>query len=376
MDRESKRLARTRGVALLATVILHSLLVFWALSQNALTVPVISIQALQVVVIEKPMTSRVGVELSPLQMPQLKPVLATAAIPSLNIPVEPLPPQAAGSEETPDTNASVAASNGIPSTSSDGSGAASNGEAEDISVARRVQAIYSDASVKAHEQGYVTVGLLIDEHGAVRKVQVVQSSGFRRLDQSAIDALRQWTFKRVAAAPRRPTWATIRYGFHLVSFNAHDLSAITLTLLPYQPELAEQIRDAALPAAVTTGLKPRAGAALLRLIEAIQTDAPTVGRDLSGPQAPVQLVIKLGAVKSVNFLNFEKHGLEVDVAHRSLASRRPVEKSQWEVYRVAQNGGTSEWLLQVTPDGSISAAQALICPSEQSGCPREPGEPQ
>lgn len=372
MDRESKRLTRTRAAALLATAILHGLLVFWALSLTPLTIPAIPIQSLQVVLVEKPVRSRAALELSPLQMTQLKPVALPVATPSFNIPIEPPPPQAVAVEATPDTNASIVASNGAPSISSEGSGSASNGEGEDIIVAHRVQPIYSDASVSAREQGYVTVGMLIDAHGVVREAQVVQSSGFRRLDQSALKALRQWTFNRVTDAKREPTWITFRYGFHLASSRALDLSHITLALLPYEPELAEQIRAAALPVAMAAALKPRGGAALLRLIEAIQTASPTITRDFPGPQPPVQLVIKLGAVKSIHFLNFASHGLEFDIAHEPRANSRRAEKSQWELYRISQKGGTSEWLLEVAASGLIITAQALSCASEEDGVTKCP----
>lgn len=360
MDGESKRLTKTRAAALLGTFALHALIIIWALSLNALTIPTTPTAAIEVVVVEKSAVTRAAEKLSPLQMTELTPTLLPVATPKLNIPAEPPPPQALASEETSESNVSVVASNGAPSISSNGSGAASAGEGDDITVAHRVQPIYSDASVRAREQGYVVVGLLIDEHGRVRKTQVVQSSGFRRLDQSAVDALRQWTFKRAAGTSAGRAWTTFRYGFHLASSNGLDLSTITLALLPYDPPLAEQIRIAAIPIVATKTPNPRGAAALRRLITAIQTAAPTVGLDL-GPQAPIQLVIKLGAVKSIQFLGLENHGLDVnaiDKASRANSQRPP--ESQWELYIVTQQGGTSEWLIDVTSNGVINAAQGMI----------------
>jgi TonB family protein len=369
---ESNRLTKNRVAVVLGTVLVHGLIIIWALSIRAFTTSAISAQAIQVLIVDKPPRSRADEKLSALQMNQLKPVLLPMAIPHLDIPAELPPPQALASEETSESNVSVVASNGAPSISSNGSGTASNGEG-DITVAHRVQPIYSDASVKAREQGYVVVGLLIDEHGRVRKTKVVQSSGFSRLDQSAVAALRQWTFTRIDGAPSGPAWTTFRYGFHLASSsNGLDLSAVTLALLPYDPALAEQIRGAALPIAVTKAPKPHGAAALRRLIATIQTAAPTVGRDFPGPQAPVQLVVRLGAVKSIQFLGFESHGLEVDSATQpAVANPQRSQDSQWELYKVTQKGGTSEWLLDVTRNGSITAAQALTCASEQTAidCP-------
>jgi TonB family protein len=214
------------------------------------------------------------------------------------------------------------------------------------------------------------VGLLIDAHGAVRKAQVVQTSGFRRLDQSAVDALRQWTFKRAGGAAASLTWTTFRYGFHLASSNATDLSAINLALLQYEPALAEQIRASALPIVATNARKPHGAAALRRLIADIQTAAPTVGRTFLGPQGPVQLVVKLGVVKSIQFLGFESHGLDVNAD--PAANPQHSQDSQWELYEVTQTGGTSEWLLDVSRNGVINTAQAVIGTPDHNGmigCP-------
>jgi hypothetical protein len=123
---------------------------------------------------------------------------------------------------------------------------------------------------------------------------------------------------------------------------------------------------------VTKTPKPNGAAALRRFIAAIQTAAPTVGRDFPGPQAPVQLVVILGAVKSIQFLGFESHGLEVDSATQPATSNpQHLQNSQWELYKVTQKGGTSEWLLDVTRNGLITTAQALTCASEQTAidCP-------
>jgi hypothetical protein len=75
----------------------------------------------------------------------------------------------------------------------------------------------------------------------------------------------------------------------------------------------------------------------------------------------VQLVIRLGAVKSIQFLGLENHGLDVnaiDKASRANSQRPP--ESQWELYKVTQQGGTSEWLIDVTSNGVINAAQGMI----------------
>src|ERR1700733_281235 len=370
MDRESKRLSKTRAAALLGTVLIHGLIIILALSINVVTNTAIPTQAIQVLSIHKPSRLHGDEKLSALQMNWLKPDPLLLAIPHINIPP---PPQAVASEETADSNASVVASNGVAPMPSSGSGT-SNTDSGDINVAHRVQPIYSDASVKAREQGYVVAGMLIDEQGLVRKVQVVKSSGFRRLDQSVVDALRQWTFTRKAGVPPSRTWTTFAYGFHLATSNALDLSSVTLAILPYDPALDEQIRAAAVPVVAAQTRKHHGAAALRRLIAAIQTAAPTVGRDFQ-VQAPLrpQMVVKLGAVKSIQFLGLESHGLDVNAVNQiTAANSQPSEESQWELYKVTQKGGTSEWLIDVTRGGLIRTAQALTFAPDQGGvigCP-------
>jgi TonB family protein len=366
LDRESKRLTKTRMAALLGTVLVHGLMIMWALSVNEFMPIAIPSQTIHLLAIDRPPRLPRDEKLSALQMNWVKPDPWPLAIAYVKIPAEPPPPQAVASEETAPSIAAVVASDGVVSTPSSGSGD-SNTDSSDITVAHRVQPLYSDASVRAREQGYVVAGLLIDEHGHVRKVQVVQSSGFRRLDQSVVDALRQWTFTRKDGAPPSPTWTTFTYGFHLASSYVRDLFTVDLALLPYDPALAEQIRAAAVPPDARTR-KPHGEAALRRLITAIRTVAQTDDRDIQ-----VQLVIKFGAVRSIRFIGLENHGLDVNAVNQINATNsQRSEESQWELYRVTQKGGTSDWLIDVTRGGMISMAQGILCvpdPDELVGCP-------
>jgi TonB family protein len=371
MDRDLKRLTKARAAALITTLAVHGLMIMWALSVDAF-LPNVTPQTIQLLAIDMPPRLHRDEKLSALQMNWVKPDPLPLAIPNVKIPAEPPPPQAVASEETAPSTAAVVASDGAVSTPSNGSGD-SNTDSSDITVAHRVQPVYSAASVQAREQGYVAAGLLIDEHGVVLKVRVVQSSGFRRLDQSVVDALRQWTFTRKDGALLSRVWTKFTYGFHLATSNSVNLSSITLTLLPYDPALAEQIRAAAVTAAARTRM-PHGAAALGRLIAAIQTAAPTVGRDFEvQDELRPQLVIKLGAVRSIQFIGLESHGLDVNAANQvSATNSQHSEESQWELYKVTQKRGTSAWLIDVTRSGLISSAQAMICRSEQDemlGCP-------
>jgi TonB family protein len=365
--RASNRTYSSRGIALVIVVALHGMIIY-LLATHKIAIGSPGAPPVLVTIIEQSRRPAVQLRIPALALtaPKLSPIATPEA--AVEMP-QTLAPQALLSGQDPDVVASTVASDehGVPS----GAYAAApnlGDEVSGITVAHRVQPIYSDASVRAKEQGYVSVALLIDEHGRVRKVEVVKSSGFRRLDQSVVDALRQWTFARNAEVSRSiPAWTTFQYGFHLASSAGLDLSTISLTLVPYDPALAEQIGAAAAPVVAAQTPKPSGTAALRRLIAAIREVAPSVSRDFRGPPPPVQLVAKLGAVRSIQFLRFESRGLEFDEVKQVVAPpSRNSRESQWELYKVTQQWGESEWLIAVTRSGIITDAQALTC---ESVCP-------
>ena len=66
--------------------------------------------------------------------------------------------------------------------------------AQDLKTANRVDPIYPPASRRAGEQGTVRLKVLVDTSGRASNVQVTQGSGFPRLDQAAMEAVRKWRF--------------------------------------------------------------------------------------------------------------------------------------------------------------------------------------
>lgn len=54
---------------------------------------------------------------------------------------------------------------------------------------------YPSASRRAKEQGRVMLAIHIDERGRVTEARVHRSSGYRRLDQAALDAVRHWRYQ-------------------------------------------------------------------------------------------------------------------------------------------------------------------------------------
>jgi protein TonB len=67
--------------------------------------------------------------------------------------------------------------------------------AKDLKTANRVDPTYPPASRRAGEQGTVRLKVLVGTNGRASNVEVSQSSGFPRLDQAAVEAVRKWRFE-------------------------------------------------------------------------------------------------------------------------------------------------------------------------------------
>jgi hypothetical protein len=132
--------------------------------------------------------------------------------------------------------------------------------------------------------------------------------------------------------------------------------------------VAEQIRAAAVPIVGTQIPTPNGADALRRLIATIQAVAPRYDRGLWGPRPAIKLLAEWGAVQSILFLGMESRGLDVDEAKQVIdPNPRNSQESRWELYKVTQQGGVSEWLIAVTRNGVIRNAQALTCPTSCPG---------
>jgi TonB family protein len=62
------------------------------------------------------------------------------------------------------------------------------------SVVRRVNPFYPESARRKHEQGTVTLYAIIEGDGSVSNLRVVQSAG-AELDQAALSAVAQWTYR-------------------------------------------------------------------------------------------------------------------------------------------------------------------------------------
>lgn len=88
----------------------------------------------------------------------------------------------------PAENAVPASENAIAATEATGA------VAQDLKASNRVEPTYPSASRRAGEEGTVRLKVLVDEKGRPRDVTVANSSGFPRLDQAAMEAVRKWRF--------------------------------------------------------------------------------------------------------------------------------------------------------------------------------------
>ena len=53
---------------------------------------------------------------------------------------------------------------------------------------------YPASAKRLGEAGTVTLRVLVNPHGRAESVEVERSSGYRRLDRAALDAVRKWKF--------------------------------------------------------------------------------------------------------------------------------------------------------------------------------------
>ena len=85
-----------------------------------------------------------------------------------------------------------------------------------LQVTRRVEPTYPSASRRAGEQGVAVFSVLVDPSGHPQTVKVQNSSGYDRLDQAAMEAIRHWTFNpAVRESQKVAAWTSVRVKFQL-----------------------------------------------------------------------------------------------------------------------------------------------------------------
>lgn len=368
MDRDSKRGYMARGSTLVAIVLVHGLIISALLTRTITVRSVAAPQPMFVTIFDKPSRPPTARTLSTLKLNLLRPVLLPLHVPE-PIYEEPPPPrlQILDSEQTASAAPSAGSgANGIGSQAS-GAGPDAAGGGQDIAVVHRVKPIYPSASMRAREQGYVVVEVVVDAKGQARRVEVVRSSGYPRLDESAVHAIRQWTFTPAEGSSGPEARIAITWEFEL---SPPNLAAVPVAVMPFDTELARQIHVAS-----TAGIKTEvvssssAARALDALIKKLLVFESGV-KEPAGPIPPIRLLAKWGAVSSIRFLGSRDGGFDLE-SNQWIDLHNKVD-IHWEHYEVQQPGGMSEWLVAVSRDGAIRNAQAMICPPARDvviGCP-------
>jgi protein TonB len=119
----------------------------------------------------------IGLPKSVEERPEVKPPKAK---PEIRLPI-PVPVEAPPSESSPLVEP-VAVSQSAPV------------ESASLSVTKRIDPVYPPASRRAGEEGQVHLRVLVDESGRPIEVKILRSSGFDRLDEAAVTALKRWVF--------------------------------------------------------------------------------------------------------------------------------------------------------------------------------------
>jgi TonB family protein len=269
----------------------------------------------------------------------------------IEVPTEALPLQ----NSVPELGSGAPSSRGPTAEPEDGAG---------IVVLRHVEPVYSVASVRAHEYGTVAVQVLVDEQGRPNQVELLRSSGFPRLDASALQSVRRYRFApliRGSQAVR--VWTTIH-----VTFDPLPMP-VPVTMVEFDESVAEQIASATRPNSGRPLADPDTEATLRGLVEKVlaalaSERAGEIQRPASVPHAPIHQLAAWGELKSVQFVGFASRGFKSDVPERRVTGTRLWggfrNTSRWEIYEVKQAGGTSYWLAAVAPSGALRRLQITV----------------
>jgi protein TonB len=89
-------------------------------------------------------------------------------------------------------------------------------EVSNLKVTSRVNPAYPAQSRRAGEEGTATFRVLVDEKGRPGDIQVAQSSGFPKLDQAAMEAIKRWKFAAAMnGGSAVAAYTTVRVTFRL-----------------------------------------------------------------------------------------------------------------------------------------------------------------
>ncbi|HEY6458032.1 MAG TPA: energy transducer TonB [Steroidobacteraceae bacterium] len=258
----------------------------------------------------------------------------------ITIPVDILPPpQPSQMRASLPAGTKDVAADGSPRGTTEGSG-----ESAGPAIVHQVPPVYSVTSQRAHEQGTVTLRVFVDAHGVPSQVRLVQSSGFPRLDRSALEAVKRYRY--APPAHEAQSWATARVEFDLLRM------PVATSVIQYDSLIAEQVAHAQRS---RDGLEAKdrywANDEVRRLADRL-TGALARGGATSNPPhshsspTPLQMLAAQGNVKHMQFVGVAGPGFDCGSPTAAVDPKAV----HCEVFEAQQDHGSSYWLALVDDD--------------------------
>jgi TonB family protein len=196
----------------------------------------------------------------------------------------------------------------------------------------------------------------VNERGRVAEARVSRSSGFKRLDEAALDAVRKWRF---AASPSgsapNGTWGEMELRFVLYKFT-YSLLGEQAVRDAYEERVGSGAEDAAVPGSET---------ALKRFIADVKSGAVTGFPDAQTHSEVLKIRKALetwGDVKSMLFTGAAGSGWSRYDIKPAFRTGAPAVEVRWAMFEVQHQQATSEWLIAIDRRGMIWVAQAGPAP--------------
>jgi protein TonB len=277
-----------------------------------------------------------------------------------DVPQEPIPDVA--SVPVPVPAASIAPQSPSGEGGVDSASSGPRGSGRVLLVLQRTVPKYPLQSVRKGEQGSTALVLRVNERGRVAEARVSHSSGFKRLDDAALDAVRKWRF---AASPRgsapNGTWGEMELRFVLYKFT-YSLLGEQAVRDAYEERTGSGSEDAAVPGSE---------AALKRFIADVKSGAVTGFPDAQTRSEVLKIRKALddwGDVKSMLFTGAAASGwnrYDIKPAFQpAFRAGAPSVEVRWAMFEVQHQHATSEWLIAIDRRGMIWVAQAGPAPPQ------------
>jgi protein TonB len=230
-----------------------------------------------------------------------------------------------------------------------------SGEGAGPALLHHVAPVYSSASLRAHEQGTVILRVLVNSKGVPSEVRLARSSGFPRLDQSALESVKRYRYAPPSQDARPElSWATAYVRFDLLRM------PVPTAVVRYDSLVAAQVAIARRTRAELHAEARGTDEVLRRLAERL---IDTLGRDSIGRSdprhsdvsaTPPQMLARQGKLKSMRFLGFAGVGFDCGSASVAVDAKT----LRCEVFEAQQANGLSYWLALV--ENSRSRLQSLL----------------